>query len=354
MTKIRIYQLDLFRFIAAMAVMAFHYLFIGPSLKLYSAFPDWLASASTYGHLGVELFFMISGFVIVMSAENQTWKNFLKGRFIRLFPLFWAACSITWVMSKVLDAPEPLLTDTFTYLTNLGMLTPHLFHTKWVDGVYWTLTYEWFFYFGIAALLAIGHFHRQLWRYLAAWLVCSLILLSLSKPDSAHVLKALRFFTGADYAAYFVAGVCFYRIALSRAVAMDLYILAFSYLCAMKSLMVQYSEVAQSHFTAGSAGIAQFVVSVFFGLFFLLSTGKLEFLNRRVFLKLGVLTYGLYLTHSVIGYIIIAHFNKTLGKPLSLVVAVLIVLMLSLLLHASVERPAYRWLTQRMNKSSSR
>ena len=65
----RLYQIDLFRFIAALMVVLFHYTFRGfIANSSILEFPV-LGSLFKYGYLGVDLFFMISGFVIYVNRE---------------------------------------------------------------------------------------------------------------------------------------------------------------------------------------------------------------------------------------------------------------------------------------------
>ncbi|SIP93404.1 Peptidoglycan/LPS O-acetylase OafA/YrhL, contains acyltransferase and SGNH-hydrolase domains [Chryseobacterium sp. RU37D] len=84
--KERILVLDGLRGLAILLVLLFHGYYIWfdyyPYKKLYS---DCILFK--YGSLGVQLFFLISGFVILMSVERTTnfWK-FLKNRWVRLFP----------------------------------------------------------------------------------------------------------------------------------------------------------------------------------------------------------------------------------------------------------------------------
>ena len=67
----RVGELDLLRFLAALAVVLYHYTFRGFSNGDMSTMPyPLLVPVTKYGSLGVELFFMISGFVILMSASS--------------------------------------------------------------------------------------------------------------------------------------------------------------------------------------------------------------------------------------------------------------------------------------------
>ena len=86
--KKRIDYLDLLRVLAITGVIAFHFLFSAISRGrtpnvTFSPISEW----ARYGYLGVELFFMITGFVIVQSVANFNFSEFLKKRFVRLLSL---------------------------------------------------------------------------------------------------------------------------------------------------------------------------------------------------------------------------------------------------------------------------
>ena len=97
MKNTRVNEIDLLRFFAALAVVFFHYSFRGYAADAMSIMPyPLLASLSKYGYLGVELFFMISGFVILMTAANGSLRSFAISRIVRLYPAFWACCTVTF------------------------------------------------------------------------------------------------------------------------------------------------------------------------------------------------------------------------------------------------------------------
>lgn len=65
-----------------------------------------LAQPAKYGYLGVELFFMISGFVILMTASNNSLKRFFISRAVRLYPAFWVCCTITFLLILAVGQPR--------------------------------------------------------------------------------------------------------------------------------------------------------------------------------------------------------------------------------------------------------
>src|SRR4051812_19156660 len=98
----RLAALDGLRFLAALAVMFFHYtaaekLLWGNPSRL--EFPT-MNLLTRYGYLGVQLFFVISGFVILMTAYGRNVEEFVASRFSRLFPAYWVAVLGTFVLQS--------------------------------------------------------------------------------------------------------------------------------------------------------------------------------------------------------------------------------------------------------------
>ena len=83
--KSHLATLDLLRLVAALSVVLFHYFFRGAAdgIHLAEGYPE-VAGYALYGYLGVNLFFLISGFVIAWSAEGRAWEQFALARFVRL------------------------------------------------------------------------------------------------------------------------------------------------------------------------------------------------------------------------------------------------------------------------------
>jgi peptidoglycan/LPS O-acetylase OafA/YrhL len=85
----RYFNIDILRFIAALSVMTTHYLIRGFPKDTYSTISfGHIAMFTKYNYLAVNLFFMISGFVILMSAQHSSAKKFIQSRFLRLYQPF--------------------------------------------------------------------------------------------------------------------------------------------------------------------------------------------------------------------------------------------------------------------------
>ena len=90
----RLVEIDALRGVAALAVVLFHY-----TTRFTELFkPGTLPTISfPGGHYGVNLFFIISGFVIFMTLEKTARPlDFVVSRFSRLFPAYWAAIFLTF------------------------------------------------------------------------------------------------------------------------------------------------------------------------------------------------------------------------------------------------------------------
>ena len=98
----RMGSLDLLRLIAALSVLCFHYLFrasIAPPVLVHG-YPE-VAPFAMYGYLGVNLFFLISGFVIAWSAEGRSWTEFAAARFARLYPGFLVCMTASFIVQSL-------------------------------------------------------------------------------------------------------------------------------------------------------------------------------------------------------------------------------------------------------------
>jgi len=160
-TSARIQTPDALRGLAALAVCWFHMTHGG---KLLPA--GYLAEWSSLGHLGVAVFFVISGFVIPWSLRNETaglgnFGRFLGKRMVRLHPPFVAACLVAivlnWLSMKAPSyqgtLPEPYLPIAFASLARDSFYLTGFLGQGWIIVVAWTLAIEVQFYL-LAGLLA--------------------------------------------------------------------------------------------------------------------------------------------------------------------------------------------------------
>lgn len=303
----RVNEIDLLRFIAALSVVFFHYAFRGYAADDLSTMPyPLLAPLAKYGYLGVELFFMISGFVILMTATNSSVKRFFISRTTRLYPAFWIACTLSFIMTLWLGAPR--FSASFSqYAINMTMLS-EFFGVNSIDGAYWSLFVELRFYLLIFLLLLLRKIHYAQ-TALVLWLIASFLLAI--KP-----IEPLRYLFITDYAAFFIAGAtCFLIWSESLSLTRVLLLLSawalseYEVLSALPRMEEHYHAQFNRFTILG-------MISGFFLILFLVAqrwTGKLR---HRPWLLLGALTYPLYLIHQNIGYMLFDRFYPSINPHL--------------------------------------
>lgn len=157
--------IDFLRFLAALSVTWFHYGFwtgirqqgaVGPGGLPFLNFPA-LYSWTNFGWVGVEIFFVISGFVIAFSSERSTAAKFLVSRIVRLGPAVWICATVTLLF--VLRYQLMGTADAWRGYRHSMFFLPWF---PWIDGAYWTLGIEIVFYCCVFLLLWVANFHRVL------------------------------------------------------------------------------------------------------------------------------------------------------------------------------------------------
>lgn len=123
----------------------------------------------SFGHLGVALFFLISGFVIPFSLIHFSRLQFLVARFFRIWPTYIAGFTLTLI---ALYISTKFFTVPWIYDINQILLqytlTRDLAWTPSIDGVSWTLEIEIKFYV-ISAILFAGFYRKMNFYTLLIW-----------------------------------------------------------------------------------------------------------------------------------------------------------------------------------------
>ncbi|WP_221764793.1 acyltransferase family protein [Methyloradius palustris] len=291
----RVNEIDILRFIAAMAVMIFHYSFRGFSEGNMTVMSyGYITAFSKYGFLGVELFFMISGFVILLSAKSENLSKFLISRVIRLYPAFWICCTLTFIITVAIGAPRYHATF-MQYLANMTMISGFS-HVPYIDGVYWSLLVEIKFYVLIALILALKKL-RHIQLYITCWFILTVILQFFSFGKIHNLLIS-------DYATYFIAGSTFYLIYRDGISESKIILLISSWVLALfqsykLSHLLQITYKTEFDFLVISA-----VLTVFYIIMLMVSLRKTGSIASHSWVTIGAITYPLYLIHQNIGYMI--------------------------------------------------
>lgn len=176
--------LDPLRGLAALWVFAYHYEFSEQFRREFS----WLLPVVRAGHLGVPMFFVISGYCLMAAVraavrDGESVGSFLRRRSLRIYPPYWLSLIVVAATPFVIEAVSALKTGTFVRPSsagniNLGFLDYGVF--DWIrvatltqvfarvpgalnlqfkfttiNSVYWTLAIEFQFYLVMAVALSL-------------------------------------------------------------------------------------------------------------------------------------------------------------------------------------------------------
>lgn len=336
----RLRALDGLRLLAALMVAAYH--FGGRNGEISQAwggspahqFPT-AAPLFAYGCLGVQIFFVISGFVICLSGCGRTLRAFTASRVSRLYPAYWAAIllvtavfALPWVAYKALPPSE--------VLTNLTMLQQPLGVDR-VLGVCWTLWAEMRFYalFALCVVLP-GATRGRVVLFCAGWTLAAALAQAAHEPFLDTVLMP-------EYAPFFIGGVGLYllhrygaRDPVAWAIVLVSWLIGQHY--AVAGLWHAPSATA---FSYRSTAVIIAVVTLGFALVAAVALGKLQWANWRWLTVAGALTYPFYLVHEHLGWVVVRALHHGLGLPsyATLILTVGLMLLLAWVLHRFVERP---------------
>lgn len=344
-TSNRIYQIDLFRFVAALSVVLYHYLYRGYAADGFSQLDfSEIGEYFKYGYLGVDLFFIISGFVIALSIKHQLLVKFLISRFTRLYPAYWLSLVITFLV--IVFFGSPWFSATFNqFLANLTMFQNYL-RIDSLDGVYWSLFIELKFYIIIAFYLIIKRFRNiNLDQLILVWL--SLTVLSIYFIESS-LFKGLNYLMMFNWSSYFIAGMLFFQIFKKGNSIKYLVLLMISFMVSIYMANLRIEDLEYRFNSEFSPIIISTVIAVFYAMLFLVSTNNLKIINSPKLVKIGVLTYPLYLIHQYVGYIIFNNLSPYFNKYLILFSTLFFMIFIAYIISEKIEPVFHKNLKEKL------
>lgn len=283
---------------------------------------SWIKAIAGKGWLGVEIFFVISGFIIPYAMAQGGYRlrdlpRFLFRRWVRIDPPFWASIFLV-IGLNALATWWLRLAFTFDWsrlLLHFGYLIPFFPPHQWLNGVYWSLAVEFQYYLVIALLFPLLLHHSRLcfWLMTAALLSISI---HISRPDLVT-----------DYLMFFVLGFALFRRFAGRMHGSEFYLfssvvfLAISYKFSLKYVLAGFFPWLLIAFWPG--------------------------LRVRGFRWLGMISYSLYLIHLPLAKLLIPWAAQHIDGdgPRLVFVGFLFCLTASLAygFYRLIEQPAARW-----------
>jgi len=325
----RFAELDGLRGIAASWVVIYHFIYrvgaywLPDNPTLTAEITPW--HVNLWGLLAVHLFFIISGFVIIMTIErSNTVLDFAVSRVARLYPAFWVSVLLATLLAIVFAVPTQQVTldqaAVNMTMLNLFVAVPS------VEPVYWSLAYELAFYVWMASLFASGLI-RRVEIVGSVWVGLAFVLLKLVPWLGDHIPWRIQTVLILPYASLFFAGIIFFKIWIEGAT------------------WGRYSLILLCFFDHvwGHSVLWTAIMTAVFAVFVLCVSGHGRWLASQPCIFLGTISYSLYLIHGTLGFRL-QLLNHALGLPplANLAVAIALTVSAAAVVTYLVERPANR------------
>jgi peptidoglycan/LPS O-acetylase OafA/YrhL len=337
-TSKRYLELDALRGIAAVLVVFFHFTMGRPEASL----------GFKFGATGVDLFFIISGFVIFMSLSKiRSVSDFWISRVSRLYPTYWAAVTFTFVIKTLHTDFALTQADWWQYVGNLTMFQFYL-NLRDLDDSYWTMIIEMLFYGSIIAVFAV----RLLWLVEPLGVFASVLLAIASHFYSYHKFVYLPYYyiPILPFAPLFFAGILFYKIQITQKQVL-MRSLALVACFASQCYLFKFGR-SHDYISATEYGL---VLSVYFGLFGLFVSNNLRVLVSPLTLFLGKISFALYLIHEYVSInVVIPFLTKQLHLNFWMAaggIAFPLAVLLAFLITEYVEVPVGRWMKSKLRQT---
>jgi peptidoglycan/LPS O-acetylase OafA/YrhL len=330
--KTRLLEIDVLRGFAAVFVVMFHYTMgTGHLEKIFNA-----------GFMGVELFFIISGFVIFMTLNKiNNAKEFVLGRVARIYPPYWFCVTLYAVVKLYFNQASFNIAFLKVYVANLTMMQT-FFHQGSIDAVYWTLLIELTFYL-FAVLLYINNLKKfEIVGFAVVALIAFYSMYISSHISTEWNLRVLRYAGLVDFFPLFLSGVIYYKLKFESKNVLRFALLAFCFAVQISMYHVTADRTKWISFNT------YFIIILLYNITFLLySYNLLGFILNKPGIFTGKISYSLYLTHGIISFIVA---NVMLGLNLHinfwflLLTKLSCAMLLAYLVHICVEKPSLNYL----------
>lgn len=319
-------------------------------------------SIYSYGWLGSEFFFGLSGFILTYIhlddiKERKNATVFLKKRFIRIYPIFWVVASfmLLYYLFVKTSTTGPTVSirsiDDVWYIIKCYLLVP-LYHPKknFIESA-WPLSFEIFFYlvFTVCITLGLQKSKTVFWAWLILILLSPWIVPYISQARFFLRPIILNFLSGCAFAYIFKQNII--RLTVTKFILWSSALIAafviYKYFSGAK-LMEERSDLMYSIIIMFAVGL------VLWGSAALDRSGKYPFSDFKRLLFLGNASYSFYLTHIpalMVFYRIAAKLVDITGIKINLITGniiflavVMATILVGVLFNIYVEQPLLAYL----------
>jgi peptidoglycan/LPS O-acetylase OafA/YrhL len=339
-------NLDGLRLLCALAVLLFHFGYRGSLEGLYAPLLSWTAVADVmkYGHIGVHIFFVISGFVIAYSSAGRSPMAFAIARFARIYPTF-IVCLTVLFSARWMWGGAELPTSLAQYLAGFTMV-PQLFQQKFMSGVYWSIAVELLFYGWVFLFMAAGLFQRHRMVIIAVWL-------GLSAANELFLgLGAVRVLLITEFAPFFAFGMLLNAAQIGRRLEWPIGLLmGIAMALGVFVLLRETADIRTSYGITMSDAVSVGLLTLGIALTILAVEVKQPVLPGKLLLWAGGISYPLYLLHEGLGQVAFVSLRTTMNGTVLFFAASVLVISLASAIWWGFDRFAVAW-TRKMLENS--
>lgn len=313
---------------------------ITPIPLIYTQFINFLSKYNIdIASIGVALFFLISGFVISLSLEKVSTKQFIINRIFRLYPTYIIGFSLTFLSIYLYTLYNSIA---FPYSFHDFLLQASLFRDwAWspnIDLVSWTLETEIKFYMIAAIFSYFKKLNNIAWIIGVALFMCLINFLFhgnynelLTNNVAAYTKVFVLTYSFVSIIFMFI-GVCFYNL-YKRHWSKKSFFIASCSICGLFLFSAHMGPIPQM--------IPTYQTNYMFALalFSICYQQRHQFEKNRILDFLADISYPLYVIHGVNGYIFLNLLEKYLNPYLSLFLALSLSIITAYLIHIFVESP---------------
>lgn len=335
-------SLDGLRGVAALLVAIHHSFFFFS----YAKYGKWSIDYLGGGHLqvlvdylgkgSVSIFFMITAFLfwgkILCKADKVEWIGFYIKRFFRIVPLYVVVvfAALLYVLINIKSKFElfPYVRDTFYWLTFDFFGTPNIngfpLSKSIVAGVFWTLSFEWMFYFMLPVLSVFAVNKKT-----SAFIACMMLAVS------AFIFSfniGIRLWTQIHVLCFIIGAACAHLYKFYPDFTSKLKAPAFSVIAiALLGICIYLFDAPYSHVPTILIGIVFLIVSCGNGIF--------GILKLRVMKMLGAISFSVYLLHGITYTVIFSPLIKSgLSYQAAMAITIPSIIALSTVSYLFIER----------------
>lgn len=329
-TKIK--SLQAIRGIAAVSVLLFH---ITPILREKFGY-SFLGNFFMAGFSGVDVFFVLSGFIILHTSSRSSARfvSFIRKRFFRIYPIYWVVSVLTLMLFVFSPVAKYRFNFDLNFILGSLLLVPQ---KEYILGVAWTLMYEVIFYI----VFALTYFFNPKLFYftLTTWMILILgyyfydVKTGVFSIDTMFKPIILEFMLGCVVAYFYGKGRLFNFSVQFLWIGLTLFFLSW--------LLFYHNQFAGYWVKGGDLSRV-----VFFGLpasLIIMGTLHSSYKVPNTFIYLGDASYSIYLVHaSVISILIkcltLLGWGHMFSGFLGAIILIASTLIISCLFYSLVER----------------